>query len=759
MPTQTKAMLVKENLALRRQIARMKKNLTHSKDRARAIFNAMPDLFFETNAAGVFLDYFAQDRSALFAEPGDFLGKNLMDVLPKAVATAAMDAVREALTKKDLSKIKYSLAVNGEARWYEGKVMPLGADRALFFIRDVTGSQRAREALADAYAKMEKLFEVLPVGVSILDRQNHVVKQNPALEKILGISAEGFARGEYRSRQYVHPDGAPMLPGEFASARVMNGEPQALDVETGVMKENDEIAWVNVSAAAVPFSDWGAVVVVSDVTDRKRAEKRSEAALEALRRSETKFRLVAENGMDGLMLLDACGRITYRSPSYQVISGHGVEEPLAQAGLEAIYEGDREKIGADLSALLQNPGQEITGEYRVKHKDGSLRWVASKARNLLDDPDVGSIVITSSDITQRKLAEDALRESEDKFKYVFEHLNVGNSITQIAGEIRVNKAFCDMTGYLPEELAGKRWQDITHPEDIELTQNAVDALVSGKTDKARFLKRFIKKDGSIMWADLSSVLRRHADGRPMYMATSLVDVTDRKRAEEELACAHQQLQELSRQLLDAQENERRVIARELHDEIGQSLTGLKLLIQMAQRPPVGENAAKIQEAQRVADDLIERVSRLSLNLRPKILDDFGLLSALLWLVDTFSAQTEIQIDFAHEGLREKRFDPEIESSVFRLVQSALTNVARHADARRVLVKVSASDSELKTYVEDTGRGFDLEAERIHNKSAGLNGMRERVRLLGGKLEINTAPNRGTRVSICIPLTPAERVAR
>ena len=137
-------------------------------------------------------------------------------------------------------------------------------------------------------------------------------------------------------------------------------------------------------------------------------------------------------------------------------------------------------------------------------------------------------------ITERKQAETALRESEDKFKYIFDYSTVGKSITLPAGKIQVNNAFCEMLGYSPEELQNRSWQEITHPDDVEITQKEINALLAGEKEVARFTKRYLKKNGSMVWADVSTSLRREKEGQPLYFMTTLVDITERIRAEEEI---------------------------------------------------------------------------------------------------------------------------------------------------------------------------------------------------------------------------------
>jgi diguanylate cyclase (GGDEF)-like protein/PAS domain S-box-containing protein len=145
------------------------------------------------------------------------------------------------------------------------------------------------------------------------------------------------------------------------------------------------------------------------------------------------------------------------------------------------------------------------------------------------------------DITKRKQAEDELRESEDKFKHIFDHSIIGKSITKLTGEVQVNQAFYEMLGYSSEEFKKYKWQEITHPEDIELTQKEINALLSGEKKSVRFEKRFIHKNGSIVWIDLSSTLRLDADGKPLYLVTDLVNITERKRVEIDLLSANKAL--------------------------------------------------------------------------------------------------------------------------------------------------------------------------------------------------------------------------
>jgi len=218
----------------------------------------------------------------------------------------------------------------------------------------------------------------------------------------------------------------------------------------------------------------------------------------------------------------------------------------------------------------------------------------------------------------------------------------------------------------------------------------------------------------------------------------------------EVKTSQENLQELSHQLVRVHEEERRNLARELHDEIGQYLTALKLRLSK-------ENDGKtismeqVEEAQELVNELIRKVRKMSLDLRPSMLDDLGLQPALDWYFERYTQQTGIAVDFDPQELEQKRFSSEIEITIFRIVQESLTNVARHAGVKKVYVQLVAFQDTLELMIEDEGIGFALEEQKA-GSSSGLTGMSERTRLLQGEMEIQTMPGKGTRILVRLPLS-------
>jgi signal transduction histidine kinase len=221
-------------------------------------------------------------------------------------------------------------------------------------------------------------------------------------------------------------------------------------------------------------------------------------------------------------------------------------------------------------------------------------------------------------------------------------------------------------------------------------------------------------------------------------------IAERRRAEEEL-------RKLSHRLVEIQESERRNIARELHDEIGQLLTGLKLALATTSLLEGDKAKINLEQTQTIVNELMGRVRDLSLDLRPAMLDDLGLLHALLWHFERYTTQTGVWVIFNHMGVGDQRLESKIETASYRIVQEALTNVARHAKVNEVRVKVSADAENLAVQVIDHGVGFLPEAALASASSSGLAGMRERAQLLGGTLSIEASPDTGTKLTALLPL--------
>lgn len=333
-----------------------------------------------------------------------------------------------------------------------------------------------------------------------------------------------------------------------------------------------------------------------------------------------------------------------------------------------------------------------------------------------------------------------------------------------------------LLGYAPEELSGHSALAWLHPQELARGTRLLGRLVKKPGPPRAVPFRWRHKDGSWRWLE---VIASNLLGEPAVQAllVNYRDVTARRRAaqtrEQRLALVQTHLLEqvqagraraqlLSQRLLEAQEAERRRLARELHDEIGQILTAVKLNLQAvrglarqpAALPPLDESLA-------VVDRALRQVRSLSLDLRPSLLDDLGLVAALRWYLDRQAQRAGFAAEFAADPA-DLRAAPNVETACFRVAQEALTNVVRHARARRVKVELGRHGAELHLAVRDDGSGFDVAAARrlaTRGTSLGLLGMEERVLLMGGEVSIQSAPGHGTEIRARLPLAALPSLER
>jgi signal transduction histidine kinase len=221
----------------------------------------------------------------------------------------------------------------------------------------------------------------------------------------------------------------------------------------------------------------------------------------------------------------------------------------------------------------------------------------------------------------------------------------------------------------------------------------------------------------------------------------------------ERARVEEQLRLLSRRLVEVQEQERQALAHELHEEVGQVLTGLNLSLEVLGRAPQEQRSARLEDAQTLVNELIQHVRSMSMHLRPPMLDDLGVMPALFWYFERYQEQHHIEVVCQHTGL-EQRFPPDIEITIYRIVQEALHNVAQHAGVARVAVRLWSSHEHMTVQVEDQGKGFDMAAAEASAALSGLASIRERTRLLLGTFSLETTPGQGTCLTVELPFTRA-----
>jgi PAS domain S-box-containing protein len=315
--------------------------------------------------------------------------------------------------------------------------------------------------------------------------------------------------------------------------------------------------------------------------------------------------------------------------------------------------------------------------------------------------------------------------------------------------IRVNDAFCEITGYSRDELLHMRFADLTHPLDLEEDLRQFARLIAGEIPSGSLEKRYIRKGGSIIWVQLTVTLIKDVSGAAVSELGLVIDITDRKQAEEEL-------RRLAARLLQSQDEERRRIARELHDETAQNLLAVNLNLNHLLRShaaPEDPVRSLILETIALGESALGEIRTLSYLLHPPLLDQVGLKTALEWFVDGFSKRSGIDVELLiPQELR--RLPSEVETSLFRVVQEALANVHRHSGSEWASIRLTNGANQVVLEVEDRGSGLATEgsgaSEDLSSLGVGVPGMRHRMRQHGGDLTISTSRD-GTTVTVVVPL--------
>jgi PAS domain S-box-containing protein len=582
---------------------------------------------------------------------------------------------------------------------------------------------------------VEGFFRSTPAG--------RFLEVNPALVCMLGYeSAAEVLALTLPDDLYVDPAQREHLRAHYETTGVVAGE------ELYWKKKKGEPIIVSLHARTLRDAR-GRVVgyegMVIDITERKRME-------EALRESEARYRTISDLISDYAyaVRIEPDGRtvVEWVTEAFARITGFTVHQLDARGGIIGlIHPEDLPSVLQRLSVLLA--GQPGISEHRIITKSGAVRWLRDYSCPEWDASQqrVVRIIGAGQDITERKQAEVALTASEARYRTVFAASPDFIYLTDNEGKLLdANPALLAWQGLSLAELQQRHFLDFFAGDNREEVVQASAALRLGQP--VRGLAVWARnKRGERKEFEVNATPLRDQDGSTMILSIAR-DLTEHRRAEAALAT-------LSRHVLEAQEAERRHLAYELHDEFGQELTALKFMLQMVEGIPAAA-VQRLQDSITIVDNLLARVRTLSLDLRPLMLDDLGLAAALDWYGKRQAQRGGFVLHLTIDALA-PRPHPAIETACFRVVQEAVTNVARHAQTQQVWVEVRQRDGALFLSVRDAGIGFDVEAVRAQagqGQGLGLVGMEERVRLVGGQLEIVTAPGRGTEIRAHVPLQEA-----
>jgi PAS domain S-box-containing protein len=593
---------------------------------------------------------------------------------------------------------------------------------------------RAMTKLRESEERYRNLTQAAFEGIVIIENGRIVDLNEQALKMF------GYERGELIGREVlevVAPESRPIAIECLRTGREDVHELQLLCKDGGFFITETRARMVRAADHTLRM------VALRDVTARKQVE-------EALRESEEKFSKAFRTSPDVMSITDLeTGHYIEVNDAHEKTFGFKREEVVGRSPLElGIFVNPEAR--EEMVQELKQAGYLRNREIQTITRDGRILTMLHSAE-LIELGGRTCVLRISHDITDRKLAEEALRESERRFRSYFELASVGFAIT--SSEMRllaINDEYCRILGYSREELLHKTWAELTYPEDLKANTIVFEDAVAGKTDAYTLNKRMVRKDGQVIHATISARCVRRPDGTPDYFVSLLLDITEREQAIEREARARA---EYTLQLIASQEAERARIAGELHDSLGQSLSMIKnhaqlLLLQKRLANATRKGLETISETTSAA---IAEMRRISQDLHPYQLDHLGLTRSLEALVENAGNASSIAFEKKFDMV-DDAFSRDKAAGVYRIVQEGLNNILKYSGVKTATITLERDLHEVRLLIEDGGKGFN---PNDLGKGMGLKNIAERTRILGGRLKLDSAPGRGVRLEITIPISTGQ----
>jgi len=612
-------------------------------------------------------------------------------------------------------------------------------------IIDITERKKTEAEILKSKMQFQNLVENIPGVYWVTDLETYeTLYISPSYETIWGLTCEGLYRNPADFINAVHPDDKPFL--EEAHKNIAATKKASSSFR--IIRPDGSIRWILANTNVIT-DDRGKMIeygYAEDITQRKQAEE----VLEESERFLKETQLIAKLGTYSL---DITNGKWSSSEILNEIFGIDAAFDKTVENWESIVHPEWKKTMSDyLQDEVIGRKKKFNKEYKIIRKsDQTEHWVHGIGRITLNDSGEPILMVgTIQDISERKQAEKELFQSEQRYRLLFYNNPLPMWMTTFPGLdiIDVNEAAIKQYGYSREEFLKLNTRQLRPAEDVENFLKEVDKMQPDTINLRNW--RHKKKDGTIIHVETYSHQIIY-EGERVWLGLSH-DVTEKYEARELLQKSYEDIRQLVSKLQSIREDERTGIAREIHDELGQQLTGLKMDLHWLSRKiknPEKEISDKMKESIELINATITSVRKISTDLRPSILDDLGLLPALEWQGDEFEKRSGTTVEFINEA-GDITVQPEAATAIFRIYQELLTNIARHANASLVMAVLFKDENSLYFSITDNGVGFDIEA-KSNKKTLGLLGIKERTLLLGGTYEFKSKPGEGSVTTISIPL--------
>ena len=646
-----------------------------------------------------------------------------------------------------------------------------------------TERKYAEESIKEQERFTEELIENSAVATFVLNQQHKVILWNKACEELTGISASDMKDTDHQWKPFytqkrrvladIIIDGSfdemPSLYDKYAQSTLLNN---GLRSEGWYKNLNGRDRYIIFDASPILNTKGEMVAVIQtlqDISERKSAEEALHDREAELRESEHKYRDLVENANSIILRWNCDGEITFLNEFGYKFFGYREDEILGHNVIGTITP-ETESTGRDLRPLMESICKNPTAfEQNVNEnmlRDGRRVWIAWTNKTVFDaEGTLVEVLSIGTDVTDRKRAEEVLHKNDQLLRRAEEVAKFGNwEFFLDENKVQASEGARAIYGLEIKEWSISDVRKIALPEYRTMLARALKDLIEEGIPYNVEFKICRPTDGKII--HINSMAEYDAAKNVVFGV--IQDITDRKQVEAELRIAHEklelrvvertlelnesneQLRNLAAHLQSVREDERIKIAREIHDDLGQTLAAQKMELSWF-LDKYGDHKLIFNKANTMLDNIdltIQAVKRICTELRPSLLDDFGLAEAMQWQANEFQKRTRIECT-VESSPEDFELDKERSTVLFRIFQETLTNVLKHAEATKVIARLTEDNGNILLEVKDNGKGLTNE-ELSKHQSFGIIGMRERVYPWGGEIKITTYKNRGTTIKVSMP---------
>lgn len=622
-----------------------------------------------------------------------------------------------------------------------------GATRNISFaletLEKTAMQKKADQELVKSNRQFQNLVENIPGVYWVNNLEPHeLVYISPSYETVWGRKCEDHYRNPTDFIESIHPEDKERIFEAYKNI----GTTLKTNITYRIIRPDGTIRWILAKTNVVIDNgvkrEYG---YAEDITERRMVEIE-------LAESENRLKAILHNEPECVKLIDAEGRLLDMNPAgLAMIEADSLEMVKGERVINLVNEAYK----AIFTELIENVfnGRDATMEFTITGLKGTQRWMETHAvpfRNA--DGRIISLLAVSRDISKRKMAEENEKQLTKKLLKGAEIAHFGFiDWNLINNEMNLSQQANEIFGIKEDHLVSATFiKEIVHPDDVKLIHENL-ALAAKDLGEFNLDHRIVGPDGSIRWVNTRGELYGDETGNPIRFFGTVLDITEQKNAELQIKTYNEQLRLLTAHLQGIREDERTRIGREIHDELGQQLTAIKMDVSWISKNTTDKKEAignKLKNIIELLDGSNQSVRKILNELRPATLDNYGLPEALEWHVKQFTASTHIPVEITISD-PDLKLHEDIATNIFRIFQESLTNIMRYAKAKKVLISLNLIDKAIALTIEDDGVGFDTGAFD-NRKTFGILGMRERVRALNGQFEIKSARGKGTKISISLP---------